>query len=64
MIDISKHNLRLVPEGQIDFQKLNRIRDLESENKALKNGLIISCAILLLLTGVLIIDSYSQEKKT
>ena len=64
MIDISKHNLRLVPEGQIDFQKLNRIQDLESENKALKNGLIISCAILLLLTGVLIIDSYSQEKKT
>lgn len=62
MIDISKHNLRLVPEGQIDFQKLNRIQDLESENRALKTGLVIISTVVVLITGIFLIDQYSKNK--
>ena len=62
MIDISEHNLRLVPESQIDFQKLNRIQDLESENRALKTGLVLISTAVVLITGIFLIDQYSKNK--
>lgn len=62
MIDISKQDLRLVQESQIDFHKINSMKDLESENKTLKTGLILFSVAVVFITGIIIINHYSQEK--
>jgi len=63
MIDIDLNDIKVIPSEELNYLEIERIKEVEQQNKNLTNVLKVAGVMLLLYVGALVIQDLIEERK-